>query len=588
MTAADGDGSGSETEIFWIDGKPGAGKTTRLFDYVEEERDRGLGLSDLYFATFARSGREESADRLHEKFPEADREDIWRRAKTFHGVAFTACLLADVFEDSYQQAIRQGRDDDIYETFCDRHGLTYDRAAGNPLRPGHDGSAVEATGNKLFTAYHYLKLLRRGPEYCRLAPVQLSWDRERTVRLMNAWEAFKRGYEELPLYEDADYIDAAIDRELTPDARVLFVDEFQDLSPQEYLLFKTWRESGALDRIYVAGDANQSIYSFRAGRPDYFQEMPVDHRERLDRSHRCPERPARLARWVLESCPETDPRGFEAVNAGGTVAEPILDEDATLTAHVARAVDEHAQDAETGNTVFLLARANYQAKAIAKALRTNGLPFEWLGRHSGMWEDPMPAVLDALRAMRSDAEHAPAYAAKKLLETAIGERERRIGGGTLIPWSKYDLHHDLFETADLWAAFPDADADVRAIPEHLDLDESKRELLDAALGRDDDYDPGQVKIGTIHSAKGLEAPCVYLFDAYTPRLKEDYLDGKNTAEEHRLYYVGATRTSRSLYLVRDYFNGTTVPFLRNGLPDHVLDAERDAGADGEEGGGAEA
>jgi superfamily I DNA/RNA helicase len=39
---------------------------------------------------------------------------------------------------------------------------------------------------------------------------------------------------------------------------------------------------------------------------------------------------------------------------------------------------------------------------------------------------------------------------------------------------------------------------------------------------------------------------------------EAYHDGK-TAEEHRLYYVGVTRASEELRIVRDFFDTETFP-----------------------------
>ncbi len=81
------------TEIIRVDGAPGVGKSTRLFEFVEEEKESGKSLSDLYYLTFTRSGREESATKLAEVFPTADQEDLMKRAKTFHGAAWVACAI---------------------------------------------------------------------------------------------------------------------------------------------------------------------------------------------------------------------------------------------------------------------------------------------------------------------------------------------------------------------------------------------------------------------------------------------------------------------------------------------------------------
>ncbi|KOX94211.1 ATP-binding domain-containing protein [Halorubrum tropicale] len=73
-------------------------------------------------------------------------------------------------------------------------------------------------------------------------------------------------------------------------------------------------------------------------------------------------------------------------------------------------------------------------------------------------------------------------------------------------------------------------------------------------------DPGDVRVGTIHAAKGLEAPCVFVFPAYSRAQLERFRNGAE-AEERRLYYVAMTRASESVRVVHDYFDGQEFPPL---------------------------
>jgi len=69
-----------------------------------------------------------------------------------------------------------------------------------------------------------------------------------------------------------------------------------------------------------------------------------------------------------------------------------------------------------------------------------------------------------------------------------------------------------------------------------------------------------VQLGTIHAAKGLEADTVLLFDGYTSQLEDIYADESDVrAEEHRLYYVGATRASEELAVARGFFKREAPP-----------------------------
>ena len=50
-----------------------------------------------------------------------------------------------------------------------------------------------------------------------------------------------------------------------------------------------------------------------------------------------------------------------------------------------------------------------------------------------------------------------------------------------------------------------------------------------------------------------------------------YRSGETRAEEHRIYYVGATRASESLHVVDGFFDGPRVPIFADGLPGHDTD-----------------
>jgi len=52
---------------------------------------------------------------------------------------------------------------------------------------------------------------------------------------------------------------------------------------------------------------------------------------------------------------------------------------------------------------------------------------------------------------------------------------------------------------------------------------------------------------------------------------ERYQNGEMRAEEHRIYYVGATRAAESLHVVNGFFGGPRVPIFTDGLPGHTTD-----------------
>src|SRR5699024_3941932 len=85
--------------------------------------------------------------------------------------------------------------------------------------------------------------------------------------------------------------------------------------------------------------------------------------------------------------------------------------------------------------------------------------------------------------------------------------------------------------------------------------------LMSMLKRADDDDPNTVRLSTIHAAKGLEYPHVYLIGVeegllpHTGRFEETLTEddaalaqAHRIQEERRLMYVGITRAQRSLHI----------------------------------------
>jgi superfamily I DNA/RNA helicase len=118
-------------------------------------------------------------------------------------------------------------------------------------------------------------------------------------------------------------------------------------------------------------------------------------------------------------------------------------------------------------------------------------------------------------------------------------------------------------------------------------DREKRPTLPAYLARvaldgreeDDDGGQGKVTLLTLHAAKGLEFPVVFLAGLEEGLLPHEGMQGMppDLPEERRLAYVGITRAKRRLYLSRALARqrrgklGERIPsrFLED-LPEHTF------------------
>jgi len=68
---------------------------------------------------------------------------------------------------------------------------------------------------------------------------------------------------------------------------------------------------------------------------------------------------------------------------------------------------------------------------------------------------------------------------------------------------------------------------------------------------DDLSKPSRIKVSTIHSVKGEESENVILFTDLEPVIYRSARKDKDT--EHRLYFVGVTRTKENLYIMSRNF-----------------------------------
>lgn len=580
------------THVEIIHGAPGCGKTHSLLDAVEHHhREDGIAPFELRLANFTNNGREQTADDLVERdifdldAYEMDEDDLRRTCRTLHSIALSCCRDAhpELYEPK-EQIVTLQDNWEFYEEFCREWGLSLDREETNPLRLITNGTEDTAVGNKLLGIDQWLHAMYM-PSADRLAhltdcPVSAELPNRRVREILRAWDQYKRDAE-IRRFEHHDYVDACLERDYAPDVRLLCIDEFQDLSPVEYALYKLWRDSGRIDWIYIAGDVNQSIYSFRCASPFYLSATDVDDRQYLTDSYRCPESVSSVAQGILESEPSITQNVFRtAEHPGGRVPRGSVSMQSVTSAvelaeTVRTALDTHDHpDDEDAATVYLLTRTNWQLGVLAQTLQRRGVPFDAIGEKMTPWPEFAIGCLIALRALRRDSP-APKESADCLIDNATNSkrREELLADVDVNPRElRYDSTGSVpvYYPEQLRAAFPDrTPAEIVGV---LDLPEYQRDMIRGALETDAAPVPERIQVGTIHEAKGLQAPCVMLFSETTANIRDRYESGETRAEEHRIYYVGATRASESLTVLDGFFSGPRSPIFADGLPGYSSQA----------------
>lgn len=349
--------------------------------------------------------------------------------------------------------------------------------------------------------------------------------------------------------------------------RFFVVDEYQDVSPLQHQLLSLWL--GTRDDLCVVGDASQTIYSFAGARSDYLlgfeREHPGATVVRLEQNYRSTPAVIETANRLMrgrsgaltlraaerasaavggaDAAPAAGPAVAEsvarpqpaAVPEHVAVPEPIAYEDDRAEA---RAVAEQiAQELAAGarpEHIAVLYRVNVQSAALEQALGDRGISYQIRGAKRFF---DLPEVRQAIMSLRA----ASLVASADPLFKSVSDVLRSLG----------------------WSVQP---------PEGRGAVRERWESLNAIMGLVDEQPPGQtmrgftdellarqagqheptlsaVTLATLHAAKGLEWPSVYLVGLSEGLVPISYATTfEQVDEERRLLYVGITRARTRLRL----------------------------------------
>jgi len=115
-----------------------------------------------------------------------------------------------------------------------------------------------------------------------------------TARFATVWEDFKRQVGGVDFVDMLEHAARDVD-ECPGSPQVLIADEVQDLSRLQLKLL--WKWGARADKVVLAGDPDQSIYSFNGANPRVFLDNPADRQFVLEQSYRVPRA---VHRWAVE------------------------------------------------------------------------------------------------------------------------------------------------------------------------------------------------------------------------------------------------------------------------------------------------
>ncbi len=389
----------------------------------------------------------------------------------------------------------------------------------------------------------------------------------------------------------------------------VLVDEYQDTNKPQYLLTKLL--SGRYRNLCVVGDASQSIYRWRGAdfrnMINFKQDFPDTLEFHLEQNYRSTQLILDAAYGVISK----------------NTSHPILklwtnkSEGQRLVLYEARTEQDEAMflvqtillEGRTYADFAVLYRTNAQSRTIEEAFLHAGIPYTLVGGTRFYERREIKDVLSYLRLLFNPKD---SVSYKRLEKLGKGRMEKFLNfagdiakDNKLIGLTTLELMDTVIAAVDYLSLF---DANVEEEAYRL---ENIKELRSVATEFPDlkqflenvalverEYLPDRVKkedvhrstvtLMTMHAAKGLEFPIVFLVgmeEGLFPHSRS-LMDKDELEEERRLCYVGITRAKEKLFLTyanRRLFFGTRTQnmisrFIAD-IPQQVLDLRVSLDAD---------
>ncbi len=396
--------------------------------------------------------------------------------------------------------------------------------------------------------------------------------------------------------------------------RYIMVDEYQDTNTSQYELVHLL--AAKYRNLCVVGDDDQSIYGWRGANIrnilDFEKDFPNTTVIKLEQNYRSTKKILEAANAVIHHNVTRKEKSLWTENDSGSILHIYkADNEYDESRYVAEQIQQLHQEGKSLNQFAVLYRANAQSRAVEDQMVKKGIPYRLFG---GVRFYERKEIRDILSYLKVLANPADTIALRRIInvpkrgigDTSLEKVENYAARHQMSLYEalaylddmpelktrvkKFKEFYALFESlrqdfADMTAAelidavvkrsgylqqlLSDGTEEALARIENIDefvnkateYDKQNPEgglegfLEEVALVADiDGYEQGEesVVLMTLHSAKGLEFPYVFIIgmeEGIFPGYRAVMFGGeKEIEEERRLCYVGITRAKEVLYL----------------------------------------
>jgi len=372
----------------------------------------------------------------------------------------------------------------------------------------------------------YFKLISKSRVKCISVEDEFNtneWSRDIDIDTLNYININLNNYKkEYNLDDYTDMIEKfVLNSDKCPQFEVVFIDEAQDLSPIQWKMFDILKTKST--DIFLAGDDDQAIFAWAGADVNRFIDEPANE-EVLEQSERIPLAVQELSNTIIN-------------RIQGKRKEKIYYAKKDKQGNVIEGKVEHIFNLDnldlTEGKWLILTRTIYRADEISALLKESNLYFKnrygksidnRLYKSVLKWTDLVSGKEISIADCKDIYEYLDQTFDDKKFENKTNVKIEDIGFSKDVKW--FDAFTNLDHNKELYI----------------------RTLL--TNGEKLSEEP-RIEVSTIHAAKGGECDNVILVLDNAKKIRESTsINVDKQDEEHRVWYVGVTRSMQNLYILK--------------------------------------
>jgi len=579
----------------------GSGKTRALTCRVANLMDHGVPAWSILAVTFTNKAAKEMKERIMQLVGD-QAEDAW--ISTFHSTC-AKILRRDIEKLGYSRSFVIYDDDDqgaVIKEILKRFNID-----AKFLPPREIKVKISDAKNKLMSPDEWFAKSERDYRSQMIHEVFVEY--ESRLKALNALDFDDLLVKTLTLLaEHPPVLDYYRNK-----FRYVLVDEYQDTNYAQYMLVKLLTDQSR--NLCVVGDDDQSIYGWRGADIrnilDFEKDYPDAKVIKLEQNYRSTANILDAANQVIaHNAGRKEKALWTEAGEGESIKLFCAGDEYEEAAWVADRIRQLNKHGEPYGHMAILYRTNAQSRVIEEMLMRSGIPYKVFGGLKFYDRKEVRDIIAYLRVIVNPADdvslrriinvpkrsigestvqelmnHArdndmPLYSALTDMPESLSSRPRKCVGDffmlmTMLVAMKEalplaDFVKMLIEKTGLMEQYQKEDTDesrarveniqefMGAVEEFARAEENatlEDYLENVALVTDMDRaedDRGYITLMTLHSAKGLEFPTVFmtgLEEGIFPSSRS-VMDENRVEEERRLCYVGITRAQKRLFISR--------------------------------------